>query len=130
MLSNFSAGGLVSECLAALNADHLKSDCGTVKRLVELKEEEEEAEEEEAGEEDVDSNDEVFSLELERGETGLGLALVDTRVSTVKKQSCIKHVRGAFKHQFDFFIFNKKCSTFNQKSTILQFLFPFNKKLN
>lgn len=123
----------MSECLAALNADHLKSDCGTVKRLVELKEEEEEAEEaeeEEAREEDVDSNDEVFSLELERGKTGLGLALVDTRVSTVKKQSCIKHVRGAFKHQFDFFIFSKKCSTFNQKSTILQFLFPFNKKLN
>ncbi|XP_032431065.1 ras-associating and dilute domain-containing protein [Xiphophorus hellerii] len=77
-------GGLVSECLAALNADHLKSDCGTVKRLVELKEEEEEA-----GEEEVDSNDEVFSLELERSETGIGLALVDTRNTSMK-------VKGVF----------------------------------
>ncbi|XP_043957722.1 ras-associating and dilute domain-containing protein-like [Gambusia affinis] len=77
-------GGLVSECLAALNADHLKSDCGTVKRLVELKEEGKEA-----GEEEVDGNDEVFSLELERGETGLGLALVDTRNTSMK-------VKGVF----------------------------------
>uniref|UniRef100_A0A087YLL8 Si:ch211-176g6.2 n=1 Tax=Poecilia formosa TaxID=48698 RepID=A0A087YLL8_POEFO len=77
-------GGLVSECLAALNADHLKSDCDTVKRLLELKEEEEEA-----GEEEVDDNDEVFSLELERGETGLGLALVDTRNTSMK-------VKGVF----------------------------------
>ncbi|KAM4715861.1 ras-associating and dilute domain-containing protein isoform 2-T2 [Anableps anableps] len=79
-----SEGGLVSECLAALNADHLKSDCSSVKRLVELKEEEEEAEEEEA-----DDNDEVFSLELERGERGLGLALVDTRNTSMK-------VKGVF----------------------------------
>lgn len=44
---------------------------------MELKEEEEEKDEEE--EEDYNT-DEVFSLELERGEKGLGLALVDTRV--------------------------------------------------
>ncbi|XP_054913518.1 ras-associating and dilute domain-containing protein [Poeciliopsis prolifica] len=77
-------GGLVSECLAALNADHLQSDRSTGKRLVELKEEEEEA-----GEEEVEGNDEVFSLELERGETGLGLALVDTRNTSMK-------VKGVF----------------------------------
>ncbi|XP_038160250.1 ras-associating and dilute domain-containing protein isoform X1 [Cyprinodon tularosa] len=73
-------GGLVSECLAALNTDHLKPDC----RLVGLKEEEEENEEEE-----TDNDDEVFSLELEKGERGLGLALVDTT------NSCTK-VRGIF----------------------------------
>ncbi|XP_076024045.1 ras-associating and dilute domain-containing protein-like [Genypterus blacodes] len=57
-------GGFVSECLAALTSD------GTcMKKILELEEEEEE-----------DSKDEeVFSLELERGEGGLGLALVDTR---------------------------------------------------
>lgn len=46
-----------------------------MKTLTELREEEEE--------EDTDyenHNDEVFSLELERGERGIGLALVDTRV--------------------------------------------------
>ncbi|XP_014830763.1 PREDICTED: ras-interacting protein 1-like [Poecilia mexicana] len=110
-------GGLVSECLAALNADHLKSDCDTVKRLLELKEEEEEA-----GEEEVDDNDEVFSLELERGETGLGLALVDTRVSKVKEKK--KAVLYLSVEVLDF------GSTFYQKITVLQFLFPFNKKLN
>lgn len=60
------------ECLAAL-----KSDSSSMKQLVEVKEEEEE--EEEADDDDL--HDEVFSLELERGERGLGLALVDTRVS-------------------------------------------------
>ncbi|XP_028263518.1 ras-associating and dilute domain-containing protein-like [Parambassis ranga] len=68
-------GGLVFECLAAL-----KSDCSSLKRLVEVKEEEEE--EEEADDDDL--NDEVFSLELERGERGLGLALVDTRDTSMK----------------------------------------------
>ncbi|KAI3365406.1 hypothetical protein L3Q82_010489 [Scortum barcoo] len=69
-------GGLVFECLAALKVDHLKSDRP---RFVELKEEEEEQEEQEAEDHYNDNNDEVFSLELERGERGLGLALVDTR---------------------------------------------------
>lgn len=51
-------------------------------RIVELKEEEDEQEgEEEEDDHYDDSNDEVFSLELERGERGLGLALVDTKVS-------------------------------------------------
>ena len=68
-----SIGGLVFECLAAL-----RSDCSSVTRLGELQEEEEAQDEEEEAEY---SNDEVFSLELERGERGLGLALVDTRVS-------------------------------------------------
>ncbi|XP_028264584.1 ras-associating and dilute domain-containing protein-like [Parambassis ranga] len=63
-------GGLVFECLAAL-----KSDCSSLKRLVEVKEEEEA---------DDDLNNEVFSLELERGERGLGLALVDTRDTSMK----------------------------------------------
>ncbi len=64
------------ECLAALKVD-MKSDGPRVKRFLELKEEEEE----EAGDHYDDNNDELFSLELERGESGLGLALVDTRVS-------------------------------------------------
>ncbi|XP_054455276.1 ras-associating and dilute domain-containing protein [Anoplopoma fimbria] len=77
-------GGLVFECLAALEEDRLRSDCH-VKRFVDLKEEEEvEEEEEEAGDHEDDSNDEVFSLELERGERGLGLALVDTRDTSMR----------------------------------------------
>ncbi|XP_040923234.1 ras-associating and dilute domain-containing protein [Toxotes jaculatrix] len=87
-------GGLVFECLAALKADRLKSDCPSMNRIVELKEEEEEQEEEDEEEEEEDdhyddNNDEVFSLELERGERGLGLALVDTR------DTCLK-VKGIF----------------------------------
>lgn len=70
------------ECLAALKVD-MKSDCPSMTRFDELKEEEEDQEEEEEEEDDHydDNNDELFSLELERGEKGLGLALVDTRVS-------------------------------------------------
>lgn len=45
--------------------------------IVELKEEEDEQE----GQEEEDCYDEVFSLELERGDRGLGLALVDAKVS-------------------------------------------------
>uniref|UniRef100_A0A1A7X1P1 Rap GTPase interactor n=3 Tax=Iconisemion striatum TaxID=60296 RepID=A0A1A7X1P1_9TELE len=56
----------------------LKSDYSSSKTLVELTEEEEE--------EEVDDNDEVFSLELERGERGLGLALVDTRDTWLKQK--------------------------------------------
>ncbi|XP_069012314.1 ras-associating and dilute domain-containing protein [Embiotoca jacksoni] len=80
-LSWFSAeethneGGLVFECLAALKSDHMKTGCSSMNKLVELKEEESE----EAEDDYDDSHDEVFSLELERGERGLGLALVDTR---------------------------------------------------
>lgn len=78
----FSLGGLVFECLAALKVDRLKSDCTSMKIIVELKEEEEEQEEDEEVDDHYDdNNDEVFSIELERGERGLGLALVDTRVS-------------------------------------------------
>lgn len=58
-----------------------------MKRIVELKEEEDEQEGEE--EHYDDSNDEVFSLELERSEKGLGLALVDTRVS----ERDIEHIK-------------------------------------
>lgn len=76
------------ECLAALEVDCSKLDSHSVKRFVNLKEEEEEVEEvEEAGDHHDDSNDEVFSLELERGEQGLGLTLVDTRVSVVVHSS-------------------------------------------
>uniref|UniRef100_UPI003AAFDD4D ras-associating and dilute domain-containing protein n=1 Tax=Centroberyx gerrardi TaxID=166262 RepID=UPI003AAFDD4D len=72
-------GGLVSECLAALTADCLKSDCTNMRRIVELKEEEEEEEEEVEDDDDDNNDEEVFSLELERGDRGLGLALVDAR---------------------------------------------------
>ncbi|KAA8581115.1 hypothetical protein FQN60_002696 [Etheostoma spectabile] len=68
-------GGLLFECLAALKVDRLKSDCQSMKTFVELKKEEEEEEDDHYD----GNNDEVFSMELERGERGLGLALVDTR---------------------------------------------------
>ncbi|KAM4524470.1 ras-associating and dilute domain-containing protein isoform 1-T1 [Odontesthes bonariensis] len=71
-----SEGGLVFECLSAL-----RSDCSSVTRLGELQEEEEAQDEEEEADY---SNDEVFSLELERGDRGLGLALVDTRATSLK----------------------------------------------
>ncbi|XP_053197401.1 ras-associating and dilute domain-containing protein [Scomber japonicus] len=82
-------GGLVFECLAALKVDRLKSDlksdCTSMKIIVELKEEEEEQEEDEEVDDHYDdNNDEVFSIELERGERGLGLALVDTRDTMMK----------------------------------------------
>lgn len=66
------------ECLAALKVD-MKPNFAGSKRSVGLKEDEEQ-EEETDGHYD-DNNDEVFSLELDRDERGLGLALVDTRVS-------------------------------------------------
>ncbi|XP_029953345.1 ras-associating and dilute domain-containing protein-like [Salarias fasciatus] len=91
--STVDEGGLVFECLAALKVDRLKSDSISMQRLVELKEEEEEEdveEEEELVDDRCDGdNDEVFSLELERGENGLGLALVDTRDTSMK-------VKGVF----------------------------------
>ncbi|CAN9508889.1 unnamed protein product [Ophioblennius macclurei] len=84
-------GGLVFECLAALKVDRLKPDSSSMQRLMELREEEEEEEEEEVMADDhyEEDNDEVFSLELERGENGLGLALVDTRETSMK-------VKGVF----------------------------------
>ncbi|XP_068439618.1 ras-associating and dilute domain-containing protein isoform X2 [Clinocottus analis] len=90
-------GSLVFECLAALEVDRPKSVCPRVKRFFDLKEEEEEEEVEEEEEEeeeegvdhDDDSNDEVFSLELERGEQGLGLALVDSMDTSTR-------VKGVF----------------------------------
>lgn len=69
------------ECLAALKVD-MKTDFSGAKRLVDLKEEEQEENEEGFGDPFDDIN-EVFSLELKRSESGLGLALVDTRVSEV-----------------------------------------------
>ncbi|XP_023259010.1 ras-associating and dilute domain-containing protein-like [Seriola lalandi dorsalis] len=81
-------GGLVFECLSALRTDRLTSDCPHMKKI---KEEEGEQEEEEEEEEDHydDSSNEIFSLELERGERGLGLALVDTRDTSFR-------VKGVF----------------------------------
>lgn len=84
-----SQGGLVFECLAALKVD-MKSDCPSMKGFVELKEEEGEQEEEETDDLYEVNNDELFSLELERGERGVGLALIDTRVS-VKRRDLISH---------------------------------------
>lgn len=75
-----SEGGLVFECLAALKVD-MKPNFSGIKSLVDLKEEAQEENEEEFDDNYDDINDEVFSLELERSESGLGLALVDTRVS-------------------------------------------------
>ncbi|XP_034426887.1 ras-associating and dilute domain-containing protein isoform X1 [Hippoglossus hippoglossus] len=77
-------GGLVFECLAALKVDRLKTDCPNMKRILELKEEEEQQEKEEEDNHYNDNNGEVFSLELEKGERGLGLALVDTRETSLR----------------------------------------------
>ncbi|KAL6094779.1 uncharacterized protein ACO6RY_16122 [Pungitius sinensis] len=77
-------GGLVFECLAALEVDRSKLDSPSITRFVYLKEEEGEEMEEAEGDHDDDTNDEVFSLELERGEQGIGLALVDTRDSSTR----------------------------------------------
>lgn len=72
-----STGGLVFECLAALKVD-MKSDYPHVKSSSDVKREKQK----EVMDDHYDySNDEVFSLELERSERGLGLALVDIRVS-------------------------------------------------
>ncbi|XP_061764761.1 ras-associating and dilute domain-containing protein isoform X1 [Nerophis ophidion] len=70
--------GLVFECLAALKDDHLNPDYTCMKRIFELIEEEEEEAEDMINHFD-DNNDEIFSLDIERDESGLGLALVDTR---------------------------------------------------
>lgn len=72
MTSPSFLGGLVFECLAALRVD-MKSDFHGTKGFAELKQEETDHHYD-------DKNDEVFSLELERSERGLGLALVDTEV--------------------------------------------------
>ncbi|XP_076743342.1 ras-associating and dilute domain-containing protein isoform X3 [Maylandia zebra] len=77
-LSGVDAHDEVFQCLAALKVDRLKSDCSNMKTLVELKEEEEEHGDEE------EADEEVFSLELERGERGIGLALIDTRDTSLK----------------------------------------------
>lgn len=73
-------GGLVFECLAALRAD-MKPDFTGAKRLVDLKEEDQEENQEGIDDQYDGINDEVFSLELEKDQSGLGLALVDTRVN-------------------------------------------------
>lgn len=78
-------GGLVFECLAALKVDMKPNLCGT-KRLVDLKEEEQEENEEGIDDHYDDINDEVFSLELERSQSGLGLALVNTRDTSLRKK--------------------------------------------
>ncbi|XP_061561762.1 ras-associating and dilute domain-containing protein isoform X3 [Phycodurus eques] len=76
-------GGLMFECLAALKDDQFNQDYTSVKRIFELIEEEEEEAEEMSNHFD-DNNDEIFSLELERDKSGLGLALVDTREMSLK----------------------------------------------
>lgn len=65
------------ECLAELT-----TDCSRAKALRELKEEEEEDDEVEA--------DEDFNLELEPEEGGLGLSLLDTRVSERWRRGILK----------------------------------------
>ncbi|KAM9425904.1 ras-associating and dilute domain-containing protein-like [Pholidichthys leucotaenia] len=75
--------GLALQCLSALKGDGVKSDCSSMKTLMEVKEEEDV---EEAGDHYDNMNDEVFSLELQKGERGLGLALVDTRDTSLKME--------------------------------------------
>lgn len=58
----------------------MKPNFSGTTRLVDLKEEEPEENEEEIDDYYDDVNDEVFSLELERSQSRLGLALVNTRV--------------------------------------------------
>ncbi|XP_054612941.1 ras-associating and dilute domain-containing protein isoform X2 [Dunckerocampus dactyliophorus] len=70
--------GFMFECLAPLNDDRVNPDYTCMKRIFELIEEEEE-EAEEMNNHFDDNNDEIFSLEIQRDENGLGLALVDTR---------------------------------------------------
>ncbi|KAM9773378.1 ras-associating and dilute domain-containing protein-like isoform X3 [Syngnathus typhle] len=79
----YDQGGLMSECLSALKDDRLSQDYTSMKRIFELIEEEEEEAEEMSNHFD-DNNDEIFSLELERDQSGLGLALVDTRDMSLK----------------------------------------------
>ncbi|XP_077407379.1 ras-associating and dilute domain-containing protein isoform X2 [Vanacampus margaritifer] len=76
-------GGLMFECLSALKDDHFNQDYTSMKMIFELIEEEEEEAEEMSSHFD-DNNDEIFSLEIERDESGLGLALVDTRDMSLK----------------------------------------------
>uniref|UniRef100_A0A3B4UAV2 Ras-associating and dilute domain-containing protein-like n=1 Tax=Seriola dumerili TaxID=41447 RepID=A0A3B4UAV2_SERDU len=76
-------------CLSALRADRLTSDCPHMKKIKEEEGEQEEEEEEEEEDHYDDSSNEIFSLELERGERGLGLALVDTRDTSFR-------VKGVF----------------------------------
>lgn len=77
LIFHSSTGGLVFECLAALKVD-MKSDFPHAKSTSDVKREKQK----EVVDDHYDySNDEVFSLELERSERGLGLALVDIRVS-------------------------------------------------
>lgn len=64
------------ECLAALKVD-MKSEYPHPKSSSEVKNEKQTHMDDHYDY----SNDEVFSLELERSERGLGLALVDIRVS-------------------------------------------------
>lgn len=76
-------GGLVFECLAALKVDPEKSDSNSLRRLVEVNEQQEE--EEKVLDDYFDQeNDKVFSLELERDLNGLGLALADTKEISLK----------------------------------------------
>ncbi|KAM6963837.1 ras-associating and dilute domain-containing protein-like [Tautogolabrus adspersus] len=82
-------GGLVFECLSALKGDSLKSEYPSLKRFVKLKEEEENQAEEEAKDHYDDKDYELFSLELERGACGVGLALIDTRDTNMR-------VKGVF----------------------------------
>ncbi|XP_041670932.1 ras-associating and dilute domain-containing protein-like isoform X1 [Cheilinus undulatus] len=81
-------GGLVFECLSALKGDSLKSEYPSLKRFVRIKEEEEQQVEEEV-DDHHDNDHELFSLELERGACGVGLALIDTRDTNMR-------VKGVF----------------------------------
>ncbi|KAM8876450.1 ras-associating and dilute domain-containing protein isoform 1-T1 [Synchiropus picturatus] len=75
-------GGLVSECLAALKVGHFKPGGSTSRGISALIEEEEE-------EELLESNSELFSLELRRGKRGLGLSLVDTSETSFKVEGML-----------------------------------------
>uniref|UniRef100_A0A665WX17 Si:ch211-176g6.2 n=1 Tax=Echeneis naucrates TaxID=173247 RepID=A0A665WX17_ECHNA len=86
--SNARRSGLDASCLLTPpNTPHIVEHVDSTKdEGQQLKEEEEEEEEEDHYD---DSTNEVFSLELERGERGIGLALVDTRDTSFR-------VKGVF----------------------------------
>ncbi|XP_074518620.1 ras-associating and dilute domain-containing protein-like [Halichoeres trimaculatus] len=82
-------GGLMFECLSALRGDSFRKEYPSLKRFVKLKEEEEKQEVEEADDHYDDDDYELFSIELQRGACGVGLALIDTRDTSLR-------VKGVF----------------------------------
>ncbi|XP_034564590.1 ras-associating and dilute domain-containing protein-like [Notolabrus celidotus] len=88
-VDSYDKGGLMFECLSALKGDTFKSEYPSLKRFVKLREEEERQLGEEVDDHYDDDDYELFSIELERGACGVGLALIDTRDTSLR-------VKGVF----------------------------------